>query len=79
MAKVTIFQFRYFDPNSGTYPTSRYWGTFDAIAATRIGIIARETAVEEDESLLDENGLSPRDFNPHSLLRGGNFPSRSGG
>jgi hypothetical protein len=78
MATATIFKFCYFDPDSGTYPVSRFWGTFDGISTTKIGIVMRETGVEVDEAILNENGLTPRDYDPHSPVRSSDFPSRAG-
>lgn len=67
MSKITIHQFKVYDPQNDQMKKSRRWGTREAIEKIAHGKVLDDTATEVDESAVasDIPGLTERDFNPH--------------
>jgi hypothetical protein len=65
-----IYQFSVYDISNDETRKARRWGTKEAIARIRVGILLEETATEVDASVLDENGMTSRDFDPHRRAAG---------
>jgi hypothetical protein len=62
MAKV--YRFRMYVIKDDEMLTSRRWATREAIERVR-GEILESTETEVDSSVLDSNGMTERDFDPH--------------
>ena len=74
--KVTVYRFHYWDGRNDCWQRSNVWGTPEAIAATRIGVIDRACFVEIDAKHLDDRGMTQRGFDPHSTLVQDGGPQR---
>jgi hypothetical protein len=68
MAKVTVFQFKLYDPQNDQIVKSRRWATRKAIDWLR-GTVLDETETEADEAVigLEVEGLSDIGYNPHAM------------
>lgn len=62
---VTIYRFSVYDIQNDEQRLSRRWATKDAVERIRSGVAHEETAAEVDPALLDDNGMTKRDFDPH--------------
>lgn len=61
---VTIFRFKRYDISSDEFQHSRRWATRDAIE--RIGAeVLDDHGVDVDPSVLNGDGMTERNFNPH--------------
>ena len=74
--KVTIYRFDYWDGPHDCWQQSNVWGTAEAIAATKIGVIDSASGIEIDPKHLDARGMTGRGFDPRSVLLAGGFPNR---
>ena len=64
--RVTVYRFKFYDGISDEWRFSRRWGTWDGIVATKTGVVIRDSAVDIDEGYLVGDGMTERDFDPHS-------------
>ncbi len=75
MTKVTVYRFRLYDISTDENRQSRRWATLKAIERI-CGEVLKDTETEVDASVLDSNGMTERDFNPHE--RTGATPDQKG-
>jgi hypothetical protein len=61
-----VYQFRMHDIANDENRKSRRWATREAIEWLR-GQVLEETETDVDPSVLDSNGMTERDYNPHAL------------
>ena len=75
MAMIKVYKFVGYDFQNDVPVQSRRWATKEFIERGNYGI-AEETAITVSESILDNFGLTPRDYNPNSVLGDGGFQNR---
>ena len=61
-----VYRFTIYDINNDESIRSRRWATRQAIDWAH-GHVLEETEIEVDPSVLDGNGMTARDFDPHAL------------
>jgi hypothetical protein len=75
--RVLVFRFKFYDITTDDWRWSRRWATYEAIGATKTGVPDRDSGVAIDVKYLDDNGMTERDFDPHSVLvQDGGFQKR---
>jgi len=61
---VTVYRFSVYDISTDEHRRSRRWATREAIERIRSGVVIEDTASEVDLRVLDDNGMTERDFDP---------------
>jgi phosphopantetheinyl transferase (holo-ACP synthase) len=61
-----VYRFTIYDIKNDESVLSRRWATREAIAWAH-GHAIEKTEIEVDASVLDGNGMTERDFDPHAL------------
>jgi hypothetical protein len=72
MSTVTVYHFKVYDVGSDQMQLSRRWATREAIERIRVGVLIESTAVEVDASVINDEGMTELDFDPHRSP--GGFP-----
>lgn len=75
MAQVKVFRFSGYNFDTDEVVTSRRWATKEFIEAHKYELLPR-TGIRVDESIIDLDGLTPRDYDPGSVIGDGGFPPR---
>jgi hypothetical protein len=63
MSKVRVYRFEAYDIEYDEWKRSRRYATEEAIAALG-GRLVPDSGAEVDASVLDTNGMTPRDYQP---------------
>jgi hypothetical protein len=64
MGKVTVYQYAVLDTNVLERRVARRWGTREAIERLKRADLIEDSAVLVDETILNEGGFTPLDFDP---------------